>query len=202
MFNDFRYGIRMLLKSPVFTAVAVLSLVLGIGANTAIFTLIDAILLRWLPVQNPQELVVLARNPVQPNTAFNYPDYCFIREQSRCYAGLIAFWRGDRATSFSQPRKGGPSQLIKVSMVSGNYFQVLGVQPAIGRVFNQADNERDGAHPYGVLSYAFWKRRFREDTGVVGRDMLLNGARFQIVGVSREGFTGTEKGISPDVFVR
>jgi predicted permease len=184
-----------------FTAVAVGSLALGIGANTAIFTLVDAILIRWLPVQNPQELVVLARNPSQPNTAFNYPDYSFIRDQNRSYVGLIAFWRGDRATSFSQPGGDVPSQLIKLSMVSGNYFQVLGVQPVIGRVFNQADNEREGAHPYAVLSYAFWKRMFGEDTGVVGRDMLLNGARFQIVGVSREGFTGTAVGISPDAFV-
>lgn len=199
--QDVRYALRMLRQSPVFSAVAVGSLALGIGANTAIFTLIDAILLRWLPVQNPQQLVVLARNPSQPNTAFNYPDYRFIRDQNRSYAGLIAFWRGDRATSFTQPGGSRPSQLIKLSMVSGNYFQVLGVQPVIGRVFNQADNEREGAHPYAVLSYAFWKRMFGEDTGVVGRDMLLNGARLQIVGVSREGFTGTEKGISPDVFV-
>jgi putative ABC transport system permease protein len=149
--NDLRYAIRMLRKNPGFTAVAVLSLALGIGANTAIFTLVDAILLRWLPVQNPQELVVLARNPSQPNTAFNYPDYCFVRDQNRSYAGLIAFWRGDRATSFSQPGGGDPSQLIKLSMVSGNYFQVLGVQPVIGRVFNEADNEREGTHPYAEL---------------------------------------------------
>ena len=86
-------------------------------------------------------------------------------------------------------------------MVSGNYFEVLGVRPAIGRLFNSADNEKEGAHPYVVLSHAFWKRAFGEDTGMVGRDVLLNGARFQVVGVSREGFTGTTVGISPDLFV-
>jgi putative ABC transport system permease protein len=106
--QDTRYALRMLRQSPVFTAVAVGSLALGIGANTAIFTLVDAILLRWLPVQDPQELVVLARNPSQPNTGFNYPDYRFIRDQSRSYAGLIAFSSGDRATSFSQPGAVGP----------------------------------------------------------------------------------------------
>ena len=201
MYNDLRYALRMLLKSPVFTAVAVLSLALGIGANTAIFTLIDAILLRWLPVQNPQELVVLALNPSTPRPYFNYPDYRYIRDQNRSYTGLIAFSEGDRATSFRGPAEGTQTQIIALSMVSGNYFQVLGVQPAIGRLFNPADNENEGAHPYAVLSHAFWKRAFGEDTGVVGRDVLLNGARFQVVGVSREGFTGTTVGISPDVFV-
>ena len=199
--QDIRYALRMLRQSPVFTVVAVGPLALGIGANTAIFTLVDAILLRWLPVQNPQELVVLARKPSQPSIFFNYPDYRYIRDQNRAYAGVIAFSRGDQPTSFSQPGAGGPSQLMKLSMVSGNYFQVLGVQPMIGRVFNQADNEKEGAHPYAVLSHAFWKQRFGGDTSVIGRDVLLNGARFQIVGVSREGFTGTAVGISPDVFV-
>src|SRR5215813_14131238 len=200
MLTDLRYALRMLRKSPVFTAVAVLSLALGIGANTAIFTLIDAILLRWLPVQNPQELVVLARNPSRQDTAFNYPDYRYVRDHNESYTGLIAFSDGERPTSFSLPGQHGP-QLVALSMVSGNYFEVLGVQPTIGRLFNPADNEKEGAHPYVVLSYGFWKRAFGGDTGVVGRDILLNGARFQVVGVSREGFSGATVGSSPDVFV-
>src|SRR2546429_2345076 len=201
MLNDLRYAFRMLAKSPGFTVVAALSLALGIGANTAIFTLIDAILLRWLPVQNPQELVVLARNPWRPDTSFNYPDYRYLRDQNKSCTGLIAFSDGERPTSFSSPGQHGLSQLVALSEVSGNYFEVLGVQPAIGRLFNPADNEKEGAHPYTVLSHAFWKRAFGGDTGVVGRDILLNGARFQVVGVSREGFTGTTVGISPDLFV-
>jgi len=199
--QDIRYALRMLRKSPVFTAVAVGSLALGIGANTAIFTLIDAILLRWLPVQNPQELVVLARNPSQPSTSFAYPDYRYVRDQNHSYTGLIAFWDMGRGTSFSLPQQGGPSQLVLLSMVSGNYFEVLGVQPASGRVFNLADNEQEGGHPVAVLSHAFWKRTLGEDTGVVGRDILLNGARFQVVGVSKEDFRGAAVGVSPDVFV-
>jgi len=199
LIQDVRLGIRMLRKSPVFTAVAVLSLALGIGANTAIFTLIDAILLRWLPVQNPQELVVLARNPSRPRIWFSYPDYRYIRDENRSYTGLIAFSSGESPISFSWQR--GPSRLVALSMMSGNYFQVLGVQPAIGRLFNPADNEKEGAHPYAVLSHAFWKRAFGEDTDVVGRDILLNGRRFQVIGVSREGFRGATVGNSPELFV-
>jgi predicted permease len=190
----------MLRQSPVFTAVAVSSLALGIGANTAIFTLADAILLRWLPVQNPQELVVLGRNPVRKDTSFSYPDYRYVRDNSQSYAGVIAY-SGGQAVSFSAPDRAGGSQLVAVSMISGNYFEVLGVTPAVGRVFNTADNEKEGAHPYAVLSYPFWKRAFGEDTSIVGRDIVLNGARFQVVGVSREGFSGTMVGTVPDVFV-
>jgi hypothetical protein len=153
-------------------------------------------------VQNPQELVVLARNPSKPTTGFNYPDYRYIRDQNHSYTGLMAFWDMGPGTSFGLPERGGPSQRVMLSMVSGNYFEVLGVQPASGRAFNPADNEKEGAHhPVAVLSHAFWKRTFREDTSVVGRDILLNGARFQVVGVSREGFRGAAVGVSPDVFV-
>jgi putative ABC transport system permease protein len=201
LIQDVRLGIRMLRRSPVFTALAVLSLALGIGANTAIFTLVDAIMLRWLPVQNPQELVVLAHNPSRPRIWFSYPDYLYIRDQNRSYTGLITFSSGESPISFSSPGQQGPSRLVALSMVSGNYFEVLGVQPAIGRLFNPADNEKEGAHPYAVLSQGFWKRAFGEDTGVVGQDILLNGARFQVVGVSREGFRGATVGNSPDVFV-
>jgi predicted permease len=199
--QDVRYTLRLLRQSPAFTAVAVCSLALGIGANTAIFTLVNAILLRWLPVQNPQELVVLARNPNRPSTSFNYPDYRYIRDHNASYAGVIAFSNGGRPTSFSLPGKGGSTQLAALAMVTGNYFEVLGVTPALGRVFNPADNEKEQAHPFVVLSHGFWTRTFGADTGVVGRDVLLNGARFQVVGVAREGFTGASVGISPDVFV-
>lgn len=201
LWQDVRYAIRMLKHSPVFTAVAVTSLALGIGANTALFTLTDAILLRWLPVQNPQELVVFARNPPQPSTSFSYPDYRYIRDHSQSYAGVIAFSGGGRPTSFGVPGRSGSAQLVSLLMVSGNYFEVLGVQPAVGRMFNAADNEREGAHPYVVMSHGFWKRTFGADTGVIGKDVLLNGARFQIAGVAREGFTGASVGTSPDLFV-
>jgi predicted permease len=114
---------------------------------------------------------------------------------------VIAFSGGGQPTSFSMPGRTESARLVALVMVSGNYFDVLGVRPALGRVFNAADNEKEGAHPWVVLSHGFWKRNFGEDTGVVGRDVLLNGRRFQIVGVSREGFTGATVGISPDMFV-
>jgi predicted permease len=198
--QDVRYALRMLRQSPVFTAVAVGSLALGIGANTAIFTLVDAILLRWLPVQNPQELVVLSRNPNRPTSSFNYPDYRYVRDNSVSYTGVIAFSGGGRPVGFSRPGKSG-SQLVLLSMVSGNYFDVLGVTPSIGRLFNSADNENEGAHPYVVLSHSFWKRAYGEETAAIGTDLLLNGNRFQVIGVAREDFTGPTVGMSPDIFV-
>src|SRR5262245_18169514 len=160
--QDVRYAMRMLRQAPVFTAVAIGSLALGIGANTAIFTLMDAIMLRWLPVQNPQELVVLGRNPTRFNVSFNYPDYRYIRDNSRSYAGVIASSIGARPIGFGVPGRTDMPQLVSMHMVSGNYFNVLGVQPAVGRLFNEGDNEKEGAHPYVVLSHAFWKRAFGE----------------------------------------
>jgi predicted permease len=197
--QDIRYAFRLLLDSRVFTLVAASSLALGIGANTAIFTLVDAILLRSLPVQNPQQLVLLARNPSQPTTASNYPDYLYIRDHSRSYTGLIALSSGS-ITTFDQPGRNSTPQVIALALVSGNYFDVLGVPPALGRVFNSADNVTPGAHPYVVLSHNFWKRAFGANTSVIGRDIILNGARLQVVGVAREGFAGTNVGVAPDVF--
>jgi hypothetical protein len=114
---------------------------------------------------------------------------------------VIAFSAGTRPVSFSAADRGGSAQLVPLAMVSGNYFEVLGVTPAVGRMFNAADNEKEAAHPYAVLSHAYWKRTFGEDTSIVGRDIVLNGARFQVIGVSREGFTGATVGLAPDVFV-
>src|SRR5207247_7309799 len=132
---------------------------------------------------------------------FSYPDYRYVRDQNQFYSGVIAFWESDRPVTFNSPGPRGPSRLVNLSMVSGNYFELLGVRSVIGRLFNPADNEKEGAHPYAVLSHAFWKRAFGEHADVVGRDILLNGVRFQVVGVSSEGFSGATVGISPDVFV-
>jgi putative ABC transport system permease protein len=141
--QDVRYAMRMLRKAPVFTAVAIGSLALGIGANTAIFTLMDAIMLRWLPVQNPQELVVLGHNPTRFSASFNYPDYRYVRDNSRSYAGVIAFSTGARPIGFSVSGRTDVPQLVSMHMVSGNYFNVLGVPPAVGRLFNDADNDKE-----------------------------------------------------------
>lgn len=197
--QDLRYSLRALARSPAFTLVAIATLALGIGANTALFSLMDAILLRWLPVRDPQQLVVLARNPADPEAYFSYPDYRFVRDHSRSYTGVMAYSSG-RPISFRLPAQGS-TELVAASLVTGNYFDVLGVTPALGRVFNAADNEKENGHPYAVVSHSFWRKALGGDTAIVGRDILLNGTRFQIVGVTREGFTGPTVGVSPDVFV-
>ena len=199
--QDISYALRMFRQSPGFTAVAVISLALGIGANTAIFTLIDAVLLKWLPVTSPQELVVLARNPSRPQASFSYPDYEFVRDHNASYSGVIAS-NGAGPTAFSAGhRPDARTQVAGVTMVSGNYFDVLGVRPALGRVLNVEDNRKEGAAPYAVLSDGFWRRAFGGDPRVVGKDIRLNGTPFTVVGVVREGFTGTELGSTPDIFV-
>src|SRR5271156_6497036 len=150
MRQDIRRAFRILLQNPGFAAVAVFSLALGIGANTAIYTLIDAVLLRSLPVQAPERLVVLAVNPDKPSTSFNYPDYRYIRDHNKSFSGVVASSNGFRAWAFSVPGEGASAraEIVAGCMVSGNYFEVLGVTPAIGRVFNSADNTSEGAHPY------------------------------------------------------
>jgi putative ABC transport system permease protein len=199
--QDVPYAMRIFRQSPGFTAVAVVSLALGIGANTAIFTLIDAVLLKWLPVPSPQELVVLAHNPSHPGVGFNYPDYEFIRDHNLSYSGVIASnGTGPAAFSAGHGSDARP-QIAGVTMVSGNYFEVLGVRATLGRVLNVEDNRKEGAAPYAVLSHGFWRRAFGGDANVVGKDIRLNGSPFIVVGVTREGFSGTELGASPDIFV-
>ncbi len=198
MRQDLRYALRVFRQNPGFTAVAVLSLALGIGANTAIFSLINAVLLRYLPVRSPEQLVILARNPARPMTSANYPDYLYLRDNAKSYSGLIAY-SGAWAWGFAA--EGQPTQLAGVSLVSGNYFDVLGVTPALGRMFNAEDNNTEGAHPDAVLSHGFWMRGFGGDTGVIGRRVRINGSPFTVVGVSRAGFTGAEVGVSPDIFL-
>jgi predicted permease len=202
LLQDLRYSLRVLFQNPGFAAVAVLSLALGIGANTAIFSIVDAVLLKWLPVSSPQELVVIARNPVEPSVGFNYPDYEYIRDHNQVFSGILVSG-GGRALSMTVPDEGshGSSELVPGTLVSGNYFQVLGVTPAIGRLFTPEDNKTPGAHPIAILSYDFWKTRFASDPRVLGRKITLNGSPFTIIGVSRQGFTGTSVGNSTSLFL-
>jgi predicted permease len=202
MLQDIRYALRALAKNPGFAAVAVVSLALGIGANTAIFSIVDAVLLKWLPVESPQQLVVVARNPEKPSTGTNYPDYEYFRDHNQVFSGIVAYG-GANGLSMIVPDEGshGDGQLIPSTLVSGNYFEVLGVKPAIGRLFTPEDNKTPGAHPYAVLSYGFWKSRFGGDSRVIGRKITLNGSPFTIIGVSRRGFTGAQVGNSPAVFI-
>ena len=199
--QDARYAVRMLVQNPGFAAVAVLSLALGIGANTAIFTLIDTVLLKSLPVRDPQQLVVFALNPDKPSVSSNYPDYQYIRDHNRSFSGVAAYGGGVPA-SFQVSEEGGHAipELVTPMLVSGNFFDVLGVTPAIGRLFRPDDNIKEDGHPWVVLDYGFWQRRFAGDPRAVGRKIMLNGSPFTIVGVVRSGFIGPQLGSHPEVY--
>jgi predicted permease len=202
MLADVRYAFRMIAKNPGFSAVAILSLALGIGANTAIFTLVDYVMLRSLPVRAPEQLAVMARNPEKPATSFDYPDYVYIRDHNRSYSGVVATSGGSTAWAFAVPGEQGTSaEVVAGAHVSGNYFEVLGVRAAIGRLFTPADNVTEGAHPYAVLSYDLWQRRFGGESDVPGRAITLNGVRFTVVGVAARGFHGVSVGASSDVYL-
>src|ERR1700722_6568066 len=169
--QDSRLAFRLLLKNPIFAAIAVLSLALGIGANTAIFTLIDAVLLRSLPVAEPERLVSLSPDPDKPLAFFSYPDYVFIRDHSRSFSGVVASNSSGFPAALVVPEEGAHAnaKLATLSFVSGDYFQALGVTPAIGRVLVPEDNITGNGRPFVVLDYDFWQRRFGGDPRAVGR---------------------------------
>jgi len=194
--NDIRYGLRVLLKSPAFTSVAILSLALGIGANTAIFSLVNAILLRPLPVTEPARLASVfttdQRNPGNlPLSDLNYQD---LRDQNDVFSGMAAF-------TFAQLNysTGAESEQIPAQIVTANYFSLLGAEPALGRGFG-ADEDKTMA-PVAVISHGFWERRLGSDPNAIGKTLTLNRTPFTIVGVARKGFTGTLLGGGPDVWV-
>jgi putative ABC transport system permease protein len=186
--KDIRFAWRSLAKSPVFTVVALLSIAFGIGANTAIFTLLDQVILRALPVKDPGRLVLLYRDGStygnnRGDKALSYPMYEDFRDQNTVFDGV--FCRYQTPLSFSSS---GSTERIPGELVSGTYFQVLGVKPALGRLLTPADNQREGAHPVAVISYKFWQNRFAANPNVIGRQIKLNDFPIIIVGVSAEGF--------------
>jgi putative ABC transport system permease protein len=197
LWQDLRYGARMLLKTPGFTAVAVLSLALGIGANTAIFSLVDKVLIRKLPVEEPERLVVVNASRGQGvSTTSNYPDFADYRDRNEVFEGLVCYYQ--RALTLSE---GGQAERIQGLIVSGNYFTALRVRPALGRGFLPEEDKTPGTHPVVVLSYGVWQRRFSADPGLVGKAVNLNGYPFTVVGIAPIEFTGTIAGSPPDVYV-
>jgi predicted permease len=198
--QDIRYALRVLAQNRSFAAVAILSLALGIGANTAIFTLIDYVMLRALPARTPEQLVVLARNPDKPSASFSYPDYRYVRDNNKSYSGVIATGEGT-ATAFAVPDEPGAAQVIPTARVSGNYFEVLGVGAAIGRLFTAEDNVTEGGHPLVILSYDLWQRRFAGSAKVLGRKVTLNGVPFTVIGVAARGFHGISVGNHSELYV-
>jgi predicted permease len=201
-FNDIRFAVRGLLRSPLFAIVAILSLALGIGANTAIFTLIDQILLRKLPVRAPDELVMLYQQG--PHNGSNmgqrmhsYPIYQEYQKRAEPLAEVICRRLAEASVSIDNQ-----TERLDAEMVSGNYFSMLGVHPALGRVFSsQEDDQVYQGHPVVVLSHDYWVRRFSRDPSVVGKKILMNNYPMTIVGVSAAGFSGLDPARSPQIRV-
>src|SRR3984885_5200990 len=201
LWNDLRYALRTLRKSPVFTTVAVLSLALGIGANTAIFTLLDQILLRLLPVKNPQQLALLTIRGTEygnnsGGNAMSYPLYRDFSERNTVFSGMFCRFAFTMNVSFS-----GRTERVDGELVSGTYFPVLGVGTAIGRTFTPEDDRVPGGHPLAILSYSYWQSRFGGDPSLLGKSILINGHNFTLVGVAQKGFDGVELANPSQIFV-
>ena len=205
LWQDVRYGLRMLAKNPAFTLIAILTLALGIGANTAIFSLLNQVLLRRLPVYNPKELVILkSPGPHHGHVwsdgddaeIFSYPLYKGLAKNTSVFDGLIA--RYSFAASIASH---GQTDRGSGELVTGNYFETLGVRSAFGRVLSPADDDVQGAHPVLVLSHAYWMRHFGGDAGVLNKTILVNNTEMTIVGVAQAGFSGIQIGQAPDIFV-
>jgi predicted permease len=190
IWRDVRYALRMLRKSPGFAAAAVLTLALGIGATTAIFSLLDAVILKSLPVSKPEELVLVGGS--------QYPVFQAFREHTDLFADLLAT---SGVTPLDVEIDAGARERTNVSLVSGSYFSTLGVRAAMGRVFTVDDDQVPGGHPVAVASHGYWQRRFGGDVAALGRVVRIGGTSIAIVGVSRAGFFGEQVGVAPDLWI-
>jgi len=204
--QNLRFALRQLTKSPGFTLTVVLTLALGIGANTAVYTLFDQVLVRMLPVERPQELVRFEwRGAFSGSSSsfggdmtnyFSYPMYKDLRDQNKVFSGMIAADRVGAGISWHNQASDEDAELV-----SGNYFDMLGLRPAVGRLLSAADDTAKNANPELVLSYDFWKTRFSGAQDVVGQTVLINGHPFAVVGVAPENFTSAIGGYKPQVFL-
>ena len=197
LWHDLRYGLQMLWKNPGFTIVAVVSLALGIGVNTTMFSLLDAVMLRSLPVQHPERIVDIATRESggEPHRDFSYPLYAGLRDHNDVLSGMIAYV--DVSVGLTA---GDQTERINAEFVSANYFSVLGIQPAFGSAF-AADDERPGAPRTAVISYALWKRRLGGEPAALQKTIALNGRSFSIVGVAPRNYSGLLRGAPTDVWL-
>src|SRR5437867_6670306 len=199
---DLRYALRTLRRSPLFAAVAIFSLALGIGANTAIFTLIDQIVLRRLPVKDPESLVMLFQQGAHNGNNMgsrmhSYPIYQDYQQKAAPLAEVLC-----RRLVSASVSVDNQTERVDAEMVSGNYFTMLGVPAAIGRVFNSQEDDRVyQGHPHVVLSYDYWVTRFAQDPKVVGKKIMVNSYPMTIVGSSSAGFAGIDPARSPQIRV-
>ncbi|HEU5409419.1 MAG TPA: ABC transporter permease [Candidatus Acidoferrales bacterium] len=208
LMQDVKYAIRMLAKAPGFTAIAILTLALGIGANTAIFSLMNAVMLRELPVQQPERVVLFGEGRGSGSTdgvgATQLYSYWFYREaraRNHSFSDVSAALSLTFDEMHGAVANSATLEPVDVQMVSGTYFSMLGVNPALGREFTAADDEPEGAHPIAVISNSWWKRRFARDPNVLGKTITFGSTVYTIVGVAPPEFFGTTVGQSPDVWI-
>jgi hypothetical protein len=208
MLDDLRFAFRQLVKNPGFTLIAIFGLALGIGANTAIFSLLDAIMLKSLPVQEPERLVLFGAGawggsqdtlPDRSWQLFSYSFYREIRQQNQVFSDVTAI----NSIQFSTHCRvdGGSPELLRADLVSGSYFSLLGVQPVLGRTLTDQDDQAPGAGPVAVASYAWWKRRFGNNPSILGKTVQFESTAYTIVGVEPPGFFGTTVGQAPDLWI-
>ena len=201
IWNDLRYALRTLRNSPLFTTIAILSLALGIGANAAIFTLLDQVLLRMLPVKEPQQLVALRMEGSHYGSnwgmnAISYPMYKDFSEQNQVFSGMFARFAIPTSLGF-----GNRTERVNAELVSGTYFPVLGVTAAIGRTITPHDDRLPGGHPLVMLSYSFWQTRFNSDRSIIGKQLVVNGHSMTVIGVAQKEFDGIQLEYQTKVFI-
>jgi predicted permease len=196
--QDLRYGVRLLRKNPGFSLTVVLALALGLGANIALFSLFNTVLLGALPVQHPEQLVVLSTVKKDSDSiiSFSYPMYRELRNKNAVFSGMVAQASVEMNASYA-----GESEKARGELVTGNYFETLGVRPWRGRLFSQADDRIPGANPVAVLSYEYWQRRFGGDPGIVGGKLILNNRPMTVVGITPPSFYGTDLSEVTDIRV-
>jgi len=211
LWQDTRLGIRGLRKNPGFTIIAVLTLALGIGANTAIFTVLNAVLLRALPAEDPQRLVMLS-NPEYHGIGvgegagkrgmYAYSEFRDLLEKNQVFSGLLAVDSYVRRTDvIVEGARSNEPEHANVTTVSGDYFKVLGIRPFLGRTFRAEVDKVQHADPVAVISYGYWNSRFAGAASIIGQKIRLRRTTFDIVGVAQEGFSGETIGFSPDIWV-
>ncbi|MFY9852466.1 MAG: ABC transporter permease, partial [Terracidiphilus sp.] len=204
--QDIRYALRQLRKSPGFTLTVIVTLALGLGANAAVFTLFDQVLLRMLPVERPKELVRFVWTGSFSGEAtsfggdehnyFSYPMYKDLRDQSPAFASMLAADKANVGVSWHNQAENKDAEIV-----TGNYFQLLGLKPALGRLLSPQDDTAKNANPVAVLSNEYWKARFAAARDVVGQTVLINGHSFTIVGVAPENFQSAIGGYRPGLFI-
>ena len=198
LIQDVRYGLRILAKRPGFTIAAVITLALGIGLNTAIFSLYNGVLLRPLPARDPERLVNLySAVQGEPGTGiFSYPAYVYYRDRNTSFASVAAYAGGRMLLSAG----GVAPELLQAQMVSANFFDMLGASPALGRSFSPEEDKTPGANPVVMLNYNFWQRRFGGDVGLVGRTIILNNMAYTVIGIAPRDFIGCDPEV-PELWV-